>query len=357
MVYTEYTVSAKVFGPDYAECNPCQNSQSGRGGYGPPRCPDGKPDGTFVCSTRGGGGGGSTGPPPPPQCQSGFEIYHHSCLNGTVDKTIKATEGGCCAACAAAGSGCAGWNMPNGYNGSVCQLLKEPLVEWRDGQIHSPCKSAQVDARIHENCWFSNPNYATKFAPFCDKSQCQCAAISNAVGVETEPMCHSRRRRMQASSASVALTPTPPPPPPPPSPLPAFWRCTAELQQVCPFDQYRHNQNGCLSCASQHTEQLKAAGCDNTAIAHGCNGNYEGCFQKFDSICASSRNAGKAACEACAYTQTHTAELEAANCTHYFLDYECGGGGAHQSMGPICSNAYAVSIALCVGCLCVDVRC
>jgi hypothetical protein len=29
--------------------------------------------------------------------------------------------------------------MPRGYNGSVCQLMKEPLVQWDDGQRLSEC--------------------------------------------------------------------------------------------------------------------------------------------------------------------------------------------------------------------------
>jgi hypothetical protein len=130
MVYTQYTVSTKAFG-EYAACNPCQSKKPGHGGSGgggdaPPTCPPGKPDGTFVCEQF----GASSGPPPPPQCASGFDMWHRDCLNGTIIKTLdQATEGECCAACKAAGEECAGWNMPKGYNGSVCQLMKEPLIQ------------------------------------------------------------------------------------------------------------------------------------------------------------------------------------------------------------------------------------
>ena len=95
MVYTEYTVGAKAFG-EYAACNPCQSHPNGSSYDAPPKCPPGKPDGSFVCQGYGGGGGG--GAPPPPQCQSGFDIWHRDCFNGTIFKTLpQATEGDCCA--------------------------------------------------------------------------------------------------------------------------------------------------------------------------------------------------------------------------------------------------------------------
>eukprot|EP01052_Picozoa_sp_SAG31_P029751 SAG31_NODE_2985_length_4812_cov_3.398517_2_plen_180_part_00 len=148
MVYTEYTVSARAFG-EYEPCNPCQTKPpTGGGGDAPPQCPPGKVDGTFVCESY----GASNSPPPPPQCAGKFDIWHRDCLNGTVFKTLSsATEGECCQACSAAGSECAGWNMPAGYNGSVCQLMKEPLVQWNDGQTLSQCKSAETD---HGGSWW-----------------------------------------------------------------------------------------------------------------------------------------------------------------------------------------------------------
>ena len=50
-------------------------------------CPPGVPNGTFQCSSYSGGG-----PPPPPQCESGFDVWHQDCLNGTVFKTLTGTR-------------------------------------------------------------------------------------------------------------------------------------------------------------------------------------------------------------------------------------------------------------------------
>ena len=47
-------------------------------------------------------------------------------------------SGSCCAACSASQE-CAGWNMPDGANGTTCQLMKEPLIMWEDGQTESKC--------------------------------------------------------------------------------------------------------------------------------------------------------------------------------------------------------------------------
>jgi hypothetical protein len=245
MVYTEYAVEAKQFG-EYAACNPCNNTASGGGGGGgggmaPPKCPtnpDGTtaPDGTFVCQ----GYGQPSGPPPPPQCQKGFEIFHQDCYNGTIFKTLQqASEGDCCAACTAAGETCAAWNMPAGYNGTVCQLMKKPLVMWNEGQYKSKCKAAEVSrgGGGGRECWYSNPKYNETFAAYCDKSECSCEAINvQAMGREDGAMCHDgrRRRRLLAELTDA-------PPPPPVGPPDGFWKCTAELQNVCPFDRYRRS--------------------------------------------------------------------------------------------------------------------
>ena len=156
MGYTEYTVSTRPAFGDYAACNPCTTAKRNASSHSydeSPTCAPGMKDGTFVCEGYGRGGGSST--PTPKQCQSGFDIWHRDCLNatsGTLIKTLTdADEGACCAACTAE-SDCAGWNMPKGYNGSICQLLKRPLVQWNDAQSVSSCKAAEVD-NDPRDCW------------------------------------------------------------------------------------------------------------------------------------------------------------------------------------------------------------
>jgi hypothetical protein len=69
------------------------------------------------------------------------------------------------------------------------------------------------------------------------------------------------------------------------------------------------------------------SGCDTDAINHACYGDYEHCFAVFDELCPSEvRHAGMNSCEACAFKKENTKKLEAANCTKFFMDYECGGG-------------------------------
>jgi hypothetical protein len=83
--------------------------------------------GIFQCDL-----GHTSAPPPPPQCNAdGNMAYVEDGLNGTVYRTLAASEAGCCAACSADGAKCRGWSMPR-RNGSECRLLMEPLVQWDD---------------------------------------------------------------------------------------------------------------------------------------------------------------------------------------------------------------------------------
>ena len=279
----------------------------------PPKCPPGKPDGTFVCQSY--GSGGNSGPPPPPQCQSGFEIYHRDCLNGTVFKTIQGDEGDCCAACKAAGDECAGWSMPDGYNSTVCQLLKEPLQQWNNGQSMSKCKAAEVD-HDQRDCWYSNPWTNATFAAYCSKDSCICEAIEKlAIGREERAMCHEGghgRRQLQEGGGGDS----------------AYWKCSEEVQQVC--SQYRHDPAGCESCASAHAPVLEQAGCTADFIDHACSANFETCERALDSVCAEAiASNDPKACEQCAFTRSKT--LMDANCTAMYLEYACGGGHYHSN--------------------------
>jgi hypothetical protein len=101
------------------------------------------------------------------------------------------------------------------------------------------CKAAQVDHGGRDDCWYDNPRYNVSFAALCSRSDCACEAIElQAMGRETDAMCHEGRRRR--------LQPDPPAPPPPPPP--GFWACTASLEQLCPWDQYRHDPQVRCAC-------------------------------------------------------------------------------------------------------------
>jgi hypothetical protein len=55
--------------------------------------------------------------------------------------------------------------------GTICQLMKEPLIMWDGGQSLSECKAAEVDHRS-ANCWYNNPYYNITFGNYCDRSKC-----------------------------------------------------------------------------------------------------------------------------------------------------------------------------------------
>ena len=298
-----------------APCNPCSNAAFNGSSYErPPKCPAGKPDGTFVC--QGYGGGGSTGPPPPPQCQSGFEIYHRDCLNGTVFKTIQGDEGDCCAACTAAGEECAGWSMPEGYNSTVCQLLKQPLTQWENGQSVSKCKAAEVD-HDPRDCWYTDPTMNASFSAYCSHDSCSCEAIEKmAMGREEGAMCHEggHGRRQLEESAGGADS--------------AYWKCSESVDSVC--GNYRHDPVGCEACASAHAASLKQAGCTSEFIGHACSADFGRCEDALDKVCAEAvASSNSQECVQCA--AEHSKALMDANCTSMYLEYACGGSHHHDN--------------------------
>lgn len=321
MVYTEYTVTTKAAFGEYTPCNPCSNADFNGSSYErPPKCPAGKPDGTFVCQSYG-GGGGSSGPPPPPQCQSGFEIYHRDCLNGTLLKEVHGDEGDCCAACKAEGDDCAGWSMPEGYNSTVCQLLKKPLVQWNDAQSTGhKCKAAEVEHGGGPDCWYSDPTMNATFSAYCSHDSCSCEAIETmAMGREQGAMCYSHhghgRRRLDAAPAPGADSM-------------AYWKCSMAVESAC--GQYRHDPTGCNTCASSHAAVLKSQGCTTEFIDHACSADFGSCEGALDRVCkkAVASNSPQE-CEQCALN--HTEPLMDANCTANYLEYACGGGHEHSN--------------------------
>jgi len=324
MVYSGFKVVTRDVYGEYEPCNPCQGH--GQGSKSEVQtCPPGVPNGTFVCRSY-----NDMGPTPPPQCSGSFQIWHEDCLNGTVYKTLtgldpKEAEGKCCEACSADKTTCAGWNMPQGDNGTECQLMKEPLVMWDGGQDVSKCKAAQVDHSQYR-CWYSNPEYATAFAPFCNRSECNCDVIDNhlPVGREIDAMCHQyssdsmsamqRSRTVTPELRGLAPTPT----------APNYWSCSDALQELC-FNGYMPGPQ-CSECAtdSSHWSALQRAGCTADMIPHLCDADYETCGEEVRKICGPTIGQ-RTACSECYKRNTH--ELEKSNCTDFFASYTCSGGG------------------------------
>ena len=317
---------------------------SGHGNHGfDVYCPPGVKNGTFVCQTEDGGGA-----PPPEQCQSGFDVWHRDCLNGTVYKTItklnpKTSEGDCCAACSADKDNCAGWNMPKGDQGTTCQLMKEPLVMWEDGQYDSSCKAAEVDHHSR-NCWYDDEYYNSTFGEFCDRSKCTCDVLEKnmPIGRELHPMCHqysngngeltavpltsikafkeSRPTNREARPVSFAAAML--------GGSDGYWSCSDALEEVC-FNGYMPSRD-CSSCAvdPKNAGMLTKAGCTPAFVEHLCSADFGECEHKLEGVCAPTLGNQKA-CSAC--VQKNTAALERADCTSTFVDYVCQGGGGHSS--------------------------
>lgn len=348
MVYSEFVIATRDAYGEYQACNPCSGQApahpSGHGNHGfDVYCPPGVKNGTFVCQTEDGGGA-----PPPEQCQSGFDVWHRDCLNGTVYKTItklnpKTSEGDCCAACSADKDNCAGWNMPKGDHGTTCQLMKEPLVMWEDGQYDSSCKAAEVDHHSR-NCWYDDEYYNSTFGEFCDRSKCTCDVLEKnmPIGRELHPMCHqysngngeltavpltsikafkeSRPTNREARPVSFAAAML--------GGSDGYWSCSDALEEVC-FNGYMPSRD-CSSCAvdPKNAGMLTKAGCTPAFVEHLCSADFGECEHKLEGVCAPTLGNQKA-CSAC--VQKNTAALERADCTSTFVDYVCQGGGGHSS--------------------------
>ena len=105
MVYRKFELQVRhdVFG-DYAECNPDPDT------------------GVFHCIHV------QPGYHLPPQCGLFTRNYANQCLNGTVYHTATVNgAGGCCEVCEA-DPRCEGWAMPDGANGTSCEMMTGPLV-------------------------------------------------------------------------------------------------------------------------------------------------------------------------------------------------------------------------------------
>jgi hypothetical protein len=189
MVYSEFVVSTRPQFGDYSACNPDPKT------------------GIFKCEHY----SQPTNRTTPKQCKSGFEMYHHDCLNGTIYKYLPyADEGACCAACTADAGKCDGWNMPDASSHG-CQLLTSPLFQWDDGQEEGKCIAAQRAPGYTpgSDCWYDDHYFNATFSGVCDRKICVCDAIENyAMGRELGAMCrhhsNSSSSRRRASAAATA---------------------------------------------------------------------------------------------------------------------------------------------------------
>ena len=273
MVYSNFHLDSRDAFGEYSPCNPNQTT------------------GVFQCMHW----GGSSGPVPgvPKQCSSKFEVFNYDCLNGTIydEVTIK-DEGSCCEACTS-DTKCVGWNMPDG-NGTNCQLLTEPLINWNQAQMSSKCKAGVKSSGYGPDCWYDDREYNKTFNDYCSRSECQCKAIVKlSVGRETDAMCHRR-------SSSVAVED--------PRPNTPYWECNDQLFQHCV------GTSDCVSCA----EKLQIPSCTSSSIHSLCHAEFRRCNETIVETCGMKDTND---CRNCAFASTDAMQM--GHCNTSYVNYAC----------------------------------
>jgi hypothetical protein len=134
-VYEKFTVEANPLFGLYKNCNP-----------DPKYLPNGDPNptaGVFDCDSMDGFDSAHCVCKGKNASQASFEQYYSDCLNGTVYKHVSANLTQCEVQCAA-DNVCAAVVMQDGEDGSSCNLLKQPLIQWDDGRdkSHGNCTAA-----------------------------------------------------------------------------------------------------------------------------------------------------------------------------------------------------------------------
>jgi hypothetical protein len=94
---------------------------------------------------------------------------------------------------------CAGWNLPGGAAGGVCELMAAPLQPVDNAQAGSACKAGESwpnqgggGGGGGQTCWYEDPRYNTSFASVCGKEECACKATEEMpMGREIGAMCDS----------------------------------------------------------------------------------------------------------------------------------------------------------------------
>jgi hypothetical protein len=301
MVYRSFQVDVRLPIGEYARCNP--DPQTGE----------------FQCSSSGGGGGSAL----PPSCGSDYDMHHSRYLNGTVYATLplpaNGSLSGCCAKCSSDGKQCAGWQF--GTMGekhpATCSFISAT-----DGKLlNQPSSGSQIASvaktpgggsmPLRPRCWYDE-NEAwdgrllnETFAPYCDRSQCQCDAMDKlSVGLEPHAMCYDRQRaQAQAAAQATAAGALQRPPS-----SGSYWACQGQLAKHCDTFFHQVPRDQCLACAERHKSELFANGCTTALIAKACS-EPRGCSAAVHQSCGSS-----AAATACHMEHNQTACKECEQC-------------------------------------------
>ena len=263
----------------------------------------------------------------PPQCGAFYGGNANECYNGTLYRTVPVSDaGGCCEVCEA-DPRCEGWSMPDGVNGTSCQMMTGPLISWEAwGGEDTKCLCAERTGR-REPCWYEIAQYNVTFAPYCSRKECRCEAIQQlAVGYEPHPMCWqgmqaaaapSRSNEIQSYLAqkqrralsSAALAPTYHPP------HNAYWNCSMDLFDKC-STLISKNVTACEVCARGIST------CSAADAAALCAASADTCTAALTSVCSSTyKPLHEAQCLECAWD--HADVLQGAGCNASNVGYRC----------------------------------
>eukprot|EP00754_Rhynchopus_humris_P032231 Rhum_TRINITY_DN15390_c0_g1::Rhum_TRINITY_DN15390_c0_g1_i10::g.154186::m.154186 len=282
MVYSKFELEARdgLMG-SYQMCNPDPNT------------------GVFSCVH-----GYTPGANLPPQCGAFYGGNANECFNGTLYRTVPVSNaGGCCEVCEA-DPRCEAWAMPDGANGTSCEMMTGPLIP-------SPERGECLVATrfpMRMPCWWERSPFNVTFAPYCDRKVCQCKAVEDwAVGYETHVICHhpqavaARAAVAQATDTldfGEAVTYHPP--------HNAYWNCSMDLFDKC-STLINKNVTACEVCA-RGIPTCSAA--DAAAL---CDASPAACSAALTSVCSSTfKPLHESQCLECAWD--HADVLQSAGC-------------------------------------------
>ena len=281
MVYRKFELQVRdnLFG-DYAPCNPDPDT------------------GIFSCAQR------HPGSNLPPQCGLFMRDIMNECLNGTVYHTATVNgAGGCCEVCEA-DPRCEGWAMPDGANGTSCEMMTGPLIASPE---RGECLVA-TRAAAPMPCWWERSPFNVTFAPYCDRKVCQCKAVEDwAVGFDAHVICHlpevaaartAVARASDALGSREAVTYHPP--------RNAYWNCSMDLFDKC-STLISKNVTACEVCARGIST------CSAADAAALCDASPAACTAALTSVCGSTyKTLHEAQCFECAWD--HADVLQGAGC-------------------------------------------
>ena len=286
MVYSKFNLQSKNAFGDYAACNPDPVT------------------GVFGCTHFTNVSG------LPKQCRNNYYVSHFDCYNGTVYKEINVQDmGDCCSACSD-DHHCEGWNMPD-VNGTNCQLLTDPIVDWGSARTVNPkCTSAQKMHNDEFTCWYDDPTYNVTFAPYCSRSECNCRAVGwLSVGRQHHPMCfQSSEKRSNKVYPIPDLSETS-------DKAHNYWKCNELLFQQC-ADTITKKEH-CLSCAKRSSLENS---CDKTVIDALCSTSLDVCNSTVVSSCGMT---DVGTCRECAFSEDVENRMMSAHCNSSLVNEAC----------------------------------